>query len=151
MNTNLATYLHDHLAGANMAIDLIAELGQQQHEESTQAFLRRLLLEVTADRDALQELANEVHAGSSVVKNSAALIAAKALDLKLGAGKTPFGLFESFEFLALGILGKLHLWKALQMAETHSGTDFTPLIERAKGQHAEVERYRLSTAIKALR
>src|ERR1700712_3055866 len=113
MVRNLATYLHDHLAAANMAVDVIKTLLENQTKEAVRDFLSALLLDVAEDRDTLQNLASEMGYSSSIVKNSAAHLAAKAAALKLGAGKDEFGLFESFEFLALGILGKLHLWKAL--------------------------------------
>ena len=156
MSKNLATYLHDHLAGANMAVDLIETLMENQtREESVSKFLSALLLDVVEDRDTLQNIATELGYGSNLVKNSAAHLAAKAAALKLDAGKDEFGLFESFEFLALGILGKLHLWKALRQVETLTGapgsTDFDHLINRAETQYAAVERYRLASASEALR
>jgi hypothetical protein len=59
-------------------------------------------------------------------------------------------MFESLELLALGIHGKLCLWKALQAA---SGLDsrlreynFAKLIGRAEQQYNEVESQRLELA-----
>jgi hypothetical protein len=155
MARNLGSYLHDHLAGANMAVDLIQTLLENQANEAVRNFLSALLLDVAEDRHTLQNLASEMGYGSSMVKNTAAHLAAKATALKLGAGKDEFGLFESFEFLALGILGKLHLWKALRQVEilgTVAGSiHFDHLIKRAEAQCSAVERYRLANASEALR
>lgn len=155
MVRNLATYLHDHLAGANMAVDLIQTLLENQANEEVRNFLNGLLLDVVEDREALQKIASKMGYGASLVKDSAAHLAAKAVGLKLGAGRDEFGLFESFEFLALGILGKLHLWKALGQVETlgtmAGSISFDRLIVRAEAQYSAVERHRLANASKALR
>ena len=64
--------------------------------------------------------------------------------------KTPFGAFEGLEFLALGIQGKLHLWKALQRSPVCASATYTPdyfmLIERAGAQYKRVEDLRLAVA-----
>jgi uracil-DNA glycosylase family 4 len=60
------------------------------------------------------------------------------------------GLFESLEFLSLGITGKLKLWRALEVATTSNprlrGLDFHQLAARAETQHAQVEKWRLPVA-----
>jgi hypothetical protein len=154
MNQNLGTYLHDYLAGAGMAIDLIQSLNHKHLQETDKIFLDRLFSEVTEDRDTLQRFANEAGYGVSSVKNSGAALAAKLVSLKLRAGEDAFGRFESLEFLALGILGKRHLWKALQQnlpsADGVATLDFDRLIQRADAQYAEVERHRLACASEAI-
>ena len=59
------------------------------------------------------------------------------------------------ETLALGLLGKLALWRALlEVAPSDarlSGVDFQALAERAEAQHAHVEGQRLALARPALR
>jgi hypothetical protein len=58
------------------------------------------------------------------------------------------GTFEALETLALGILGKLALWRALAVTvdtRVH-GVDFEQLITRAQAQHARLEESRLQVA-----
>ncbi len=70
-----------------------------------------------------------------------------------GAGK--FGMLEALEALALGIVGKQALWRALSViAPTNlrvRGEDFDVLAARAQAQHARVEEHRLQVARIALR
>ena len=154
MAQNLATYLHDHLAGANMAVDTIQTLLESQKDESVENVLSGLSSDIVEDRDALQRLANDMGFGASKIKDSGAYLGARAVTLKLGAGEDAFGLFEAFEFLALGILGKMHLWKALQQVALLRGfstsLDLDDLIRRAEAQYSIVERHRLDRAAEAL-
>jgi hypothetical protein len=64
--------------------------------------------------------------------------------------ETALGTFEALEFLALGIQGKLALWRALgavAMADDRlNGIDFGQLAARAEKQHAKVENRRLQFA-----
>jgi hypothetical protein len=58
-----------------------------------------------------------------------------------------FGTFQAIEFLALGILGKLALWRALEILSLSdsrlSGIPFAELVLRAKTQFSQVEERRL--------
>src|SRR5437660_532945 len=61
-----------------------------------------------------------------------------------------FEMFESLELLALGIQGKLCLWKALQTASKRDSRlreyGFNELISRAQQQYDTVENQRLNLA-----
>jgi hypothetical protein len=151
MSTSLETYLHDHLAAANMASDVLERLLKSRAEdESSRPFLEHLLVELNEDKRALQQLANELARGTSTIKDAAGWVGAKAVIAKVNSGKDIFGLFEVLEFLAVGILGKLLLWKALQhCSSSHPALgrmDFLNLIVRGESQYSEVERRRLQTA-----
>jgi hypothetical protein len=65
------------------------------------------------------------------------------------------GTFEALEALALGILGKLALWRALAVSAAADarlrGVDFDHLAARAQAQHARVEERRLEAARVVLR
>jgi hypothetical protein len=151
MSDPLATYLHDHLAGAVVAINLLEALHDQHGGEPLGQFAAELLVEVEADRAVLQRLAERVGAGPSGLKEATAWLGEKVSRLKLrrrAAGG--LGTFEALEALALGILGKLALWRALAVmsavdARLH-GVDFDHLAARAQAQHARVEERRLETA-----
>jgi hypothetical protein len=151
MSDPLATYLHDHLAGAVVAINLLEVLRDQHAGEPLGQFAAELLVEVAADRAVLQGLAERVGAGSSGLKEAAAWLGEKVSRLKLrrrAAGG--LGTFEALEALALGILGKLALWRALAVIAAVDvrlgGMDFDHLAARAQAQHAQVEERRLEAA-----
>lgn len=156
MDDPLATYLHDHLAGAAFAINLLEALRDQHASEPLGRFAAGLLVEVAADRAVLQKLAAQVNARSNVLKEATAWLGEKISRLKLRrriAGAP--GTFEALEVLALGILGKLALWRALTVvADVDArlqGLDFDHLAARAQAQHAQVEAQRLEAARTGLR
>lgn len=148
MSDSLATYLHDHLAGSNFAVDLLEFLRDQHTGEPLTGSAAALLVEIEADRKALQGLIDRVGEGYPVLKEAAAWVSEKMSRLNLGPGA--FGTFEALEALSLGIMGKLALWRALAtIAETEArvqGVDFEQLTARAQAQHAQVEELRLQAA-----
>jgi hypothetical protein len=155
MKDPLGTYLHDHLAGAGFAIDLLQAMKERQIEKPDIDFVEPLLARVEEDRNTLQQLADKIGSGPNVLKEFTAWIGEKASRVKLGTGfASDFGEFEALEFLALGITGKLSLWLALQALAPSdsrlSGMDFERLIARAEEQYREVEKRRLSLAVPAL-
>jgi hypothetical protein len=156
MNDPLATYLHDHLAGADMAVDLLQAMKDRHKDESLGQFAGHILAEVKQDRDTLQRLADTIGSGSNVLKEFTAWLSEKASRVKLGEGAAgEFGTFEALEFVALGICGKLSLWHALRVAAATDGRligpDFEQLITRAEAQYTRVEERRLATAATALK
>jgi hypothetical protein len=151
MNDPLSIYLQDHLAGAAHAIDLLEYMREQHSGDDLRDFASMLLLEIKADRELLLNLAERVGDGSSTLKKLAAQMSEKVARLKLShhAGDG-LGLLESLEFLALGIQGKLALWRALEAAARRDrrllAMDFRQLAMRAERQHAIVEDRRLQVA-----
>lgn len=148
MSDSLATYLHDHLAGSNFAIDLLEFLRDQHGGEPLSASAAALLAEVEEDRKVLQGLIDRLGEGYPVVKEAGAWLGEKVSRLKLKRGA--FGSFEALEALSVGISGKLALWRALAIiaesdARVH-GTNFDQLIGRAQAQHSRVEELRLQAA-----
>jgi hypothetical protein len=156
MKDPLATYLHDHLGGARTAIELLQAM--RDHEKGTPLgeFAAYLLAEVEADRDTLQRLADKIGAGPSVLKEVTGWLGEKATRVKLGqSAEDEFSTFQSLEFLALGVLGKGGLWKALDVAAASDqrlgGYDFKQLASSAQMQYEKVERQRLELAETALK
>jgi hypothetical protein len=156
MSDPLSIYLHDHLAGADMAIDLLKAMKEREKEEHLGEFARHLLPEVEQDQQTLQQLADSTGSGGNVLKEFTAWLSEKVSRFKLGQGAAEeFGTFEALEFLALGVLGKVSLWRALQVAAKEDPRlrhlDFERLIARAEAQHAEVEQKRLALVPIALK
>jgi hypothetical protein len=151
MNDPLATYLNDHLAGSNFGMELLEFLRDKHVGEPLGAFAAELLAEVGEDRRVLQGIIERA-GGTSILKEATAWLGEKISEFKLRSG--PFGTFEALEALALGIMGKLLLWRALETitdADTRvSGIDFGQLATRAQGQYSRVEERRLQAAPAAL-
>ncbi|MGI4828983.1 MAG: hypothetical protein ACRYFU_12445 [Janthinobacterium lividum] len=152
---NLHTYLHDHLAGADLAVELLESLLNNRQDEVTGVLAAGILTEVKQDRDTLRCLAESIESGSNVAKGMAAWVSEKAMRVKLNpkSGES-FDTFQALEFLALGVLGKLHLWRTLEIAAqeptARAGLDLRQLIARAEDQHARLEQRRLQLAAVAL-
>ena len=156
MSDPLVTYLEDHMAGADLAIDLLQSMKARSDDQSLSQFAANILVDVEQDEKALHDFAKTIGTGSSILKDAAAWVGEKASRIKLGSGSSgDFGTFEALEFLSLGIQGKLSLWHALQvMAGSDSrlsALDLDNLIVRAKTQYAKVEEQRLIFAKIALR
>jgi hypothetical protein len=151
MSEPLVTYLHDHLGGAQIAIQLLEAMCDQHDNQRFREFASLLLPEIAADDHTLRSVAEKIGAGPNVAKQVGGWLLEKVSRLKLGhTGSTDFEMFESLELLALGIHGKLCLWKALQAA---SGLEFrlreynfAELIVRAEQQYNKVESQRLDLA-----
>jgi hypothetical protein len=155
-NEAFATYVRDHLAGAVAAVNLLETLRDLHAGEPLGQFAAELLVEVEADRAALQELAKQAGASPNALKEAVGWLGEKVSRLKLGGRASgEFGTFEALEALALGILGKLALWRALaEVAAADArwrGVDFDRLADRAEAQHARVEARRLDAARMVLR
>ncbi len=156
MSDPLAIYLHDHLSGARMATELLRSLRDTQKDKPLEKFVVRLLAEVEADRELLQGMSEKLGAGSNSFKEMTGWLAEKATHIKLGLGaEGDLGTLEALEFLALGILGKVSLWKTLEVAAAAdgrlSGYDFQQLAASALTQHDKVEQQGLELAKTALR
>jgi hypothetical protein len=128
----LQVYLKDHLAGSIAGRELAART------------MPDLALEIEEDQIILESLMGELGISRTRSKGFTLWLAEK-----LSRPKQPEGLF-ALEMLALGIQGKIALWRALkQIADTEPSVgalDFDHLIERAQRQFEEVERERLRKA-----
>jgi hypothetical protein len=156
MSDPLAIYLQDHLAGAVHALDLLEAIRDEHNGEPLGQFAAGLRVEIEADRNVLQELAERVGVRSSMLKEVMAWFGEKVSRIKLNQ-RDGNGLrtFEALEFLELGIHGKWALWRALAVAAATDirlrGTDFEHLAARAETQRTQVEERRLEAARAALR
>jgi len=156
MNDPLAAYLHDHLAGANFAIELLKNLEQQHAGEPLGAFAASELRLLFEDRDILRSIVDRVGSEASTVKEAAAWVAEKASRFKLKhPSSKEFGAFEALELFAIGVRGRVALWRALSVISPGdarvSGQDFDALALHAQQQHERVEERRLQIAPSALR
>jgi hypothetical protein len=150
MTDALSTYVHDHLAGSRFALELLERLRERYAGDPLGTLAAELHAEIEQDRVAAEELAERLGSRANPVKEAVAWVGDRAAQLKLRVGDDDVGTFEALETLALGIMGKLSLWRALSMLpaedERLRGLDLEGLASRALAQHARVESCRLKLA-----
>lgn len=153
---DLATYIHDHLAGAQAALELIAARRDDCGDNVTAAFLSELHTQISEERRQLVELAEHFPLPSAAPRRAAAWLAEKALEAKLaldGDADGAFRLFESLELVSLGIAGKRLLWRLLARAADADtqlvGPDYAGLVTRSVQQRRNLEPFRLRAAAQA--
>ena len=150
----LSTYLSDHFAGAQAALEILRLLRKVGDSD----LWRGIELEITEDRSELEELMNSTGSAASTLRRAAAWTAEKLAELKMRvddpSSAGPFRRLELIEALAIGIDGKHALWTALQrIAGSTPGLapmDYPRLISRAQAQRRVVESERLAAAAEAL-
>lgn len=151
MSAPLATYLHDHLAGSKLAVDLLGTLREDHAGAPLATFAAQLLVDIEEDRAVLEELVERIgRPDSALLKEGIVWLGEQGVRLKLRQTADGLGTLETLEMLALGILGKLSLWRALaHVGDGHPrlrDIDIARLVERAHDQHARVEKQRLEAA-----
>jgi hypothetical protein len=77
MDDPLATYLHDRLAGANLAIELLENLKQSHSDRGTGAIAASILAEVQADKKVLEGILERVGTGHLDAKDALACLGEK--------------------------------------------------------------------------
>jgi hypothetical protein len=156
-NEHLATYLNDHLAGSVAALELIGHLMATHAGTAVDRLLAELRADITADRQELEKLIDQLHVAVSRPRQATAWLAEKVSELKLRLDDPAGGalrLLEGLEALALGIEGKRALWRALAAAAEDAPAlqvvDYARLERRAEEQRRRVEMMRLEAAKAAL-
>ena len=152
-NSHLSTYLNDHLAGAEAAVEPLDHL-EAEHPGTPIAMLAAgLRADVVADRRELETLMVRLDVARSGPRQAGAWLAEKATQLKLRLDDPQGGglrLLEIFEALSLGIEGKRLLWRSLKTAAVYNpelqGTDYASLERRADEQRLGVEPFRMGAA-----
>jgi hypothetical protein len=157
LNEHLATYLHDHLAGSVVALELLEHLEKAHAGSELAPFFARLRADIAADQDQLKGLMGRLDVSVGSLRSAVAWFAEKAGRLKLRMDDSSggeFRLLEGCELIAIGIDGKRALWLAL--AEVSAavpqlrGPDYDRLVARAVEQRRRIEPVRLDAARAAL-
>lgn len=149
----LTTYLNDHLAGSVAAVELLNHLIERHTALGWAGFLSELRAEIEADQASLRDVLQRLGEEGSAMKNAAAWVGEK-----LSVARRTFSpgydarlaLLEELETIALGVQGKLGLWRALTIVAPSypalRGLDLARLEQRARDQHERVETHRLAAA-----
>jgi hypothetical protein len=151
----LHTYLNDHLAGATGALQMLDGMIEDPDHGGERGEIAQWRAEIAEDRDTLERIITSVGGQTSVLRQAGGRMAEWAERLKLlldERGHGTLGRLERFETLALGILGKLSLWRALAAARIPElqAVDFDRLAVRAEDQYRRVERRRIESAQRVL-
>ena len=156
MSENLGTYLNDHVAGSVLALELLDHLIDLP-EAPDRKLLTHLRIEIQEDQDVLRQLLRSVGAKESTARKAAAWLTEKLGRAKLRIDETGSGelrMLEGLETLALGIQGKLALWRSLATLRDAvpplETLDLARLEARALEQFERVDRLRLDAVRRIL-
>jgi len=147
----LVTYLHDHLTGSNFAIELLKSLADQYRTELG-TFANDMLADIRLDQAQLLSIIDKIGEGQLNTHEAIGWISEKLRRLKLrdDGPAINIGTLEAIEGLALGVQGKIALWRALYALQSTDARiaafDFPALIARAEEQFKKVEEQRLLLA-----
>jgi hypothetical protein len=154
-DSNLTTYLNDHIAGSVAALELLGHLIHL--EEADQRLLADLHTEIQEDQQVLIRVLRDLGAKQSPARKVAAWLTEKLGQAKLqidDSGSGDLRALEALEAVALGIQGKLALWRALESVRENVPSlallDYPRLQARAQNQFDRVDRLRLQVARRAL-
>jgi hypothetical protein len=153
----LEIYLNDHLAAATGARGLVRRAANSNRASSYGAFLERLAAEIEEDRQSLLAIMRALEVATDRLKLVSGWGAEKLGRLKLNGrlvGYSPLSRVVELEMLALGVTGKLALWRALHRLQPDQAAladfDLPLLILRAESQLDGLETHRLRAVGEAL-
>ncbi len=153
----LAIYLNDHLAGATVGRELARRAAHSNRDNPAYgAFLDRLAKEIDEDRQSLLAIMGGLNVKVDRLKVLAGWGGEKLGRLKLNGrvrGYSPLSRVVELEGLALGVHGKLSLWRALdrlELGDAAGANDLGELQRRAQGQLEQLEEHRLRAVEDAL-
>src|SRR5688572_2435687 len=112
--TTLATYLYDHLAGADTAIQIVQSLGDAYRGTPEGALFESLHEQFRDDRGVVEAILAELGYTSRSGKRLAARATGSVLRAVAGGAPGSLSLFRTLEALAIGVQGKRCLWRAGQ-------------------------------------
>jgi hypothetical protein len=148
-------YLNDHLAGSTVGLALAKRTLASNRGTQFEPVLERIAREIDEDRETLREIMRTLGVGEDRVKKLAPYLAERVGRLKLNGSwlsYSPLSRLVEFEGLALGITGKLALWRALRNAgdDRLAAFDLEALEQRAADQQELMEEQRQEAARIAL-
>jgi hypothetical protein len=141
----LAIYLNDHLAGSVVGVELAKRICASNEDDPEMApELARIASEIEADRETLEGVIERLGVPRDPVKPRAAWLLERVGRLKPNGqlrGYSPLSRLLELEGLAMGITGKLDLWRTLSRLglKARAGADFEALAERAERQRSAVD------------
>lgn len=156
-NSDLATYLKDHDAGSEAALQILDHL-EKNHGGAVAEMARTLRPQFEGERAQVHKILKSLDDSFSGPRRLFGWLSEKALQLKLKADDPddgPLRVLETVEVLGLGVHGKLGMWRALDLnkacAPVLQTVPFAKLISQAAAQEMLIESVRLEAAKAVLR
>jgi len=150
-------YLNDHLAGAMLGSALAEQLREKNEGTPLGNVMSSLASQIEEDRETLMDLMDRMGTSKNPVKQATTRLAEKATRPKfsgLTSGDPEVGTFMALENLALGVEGKVSLWKVLKEVADQYGPlksmNLDELIGKAEAQRDALERERIAAGRLAL-
>ncbi len=158
MNDNaMDVYLNDHLAGAMLGSDLAEQIRDRHQGTPLGDVMASIAAQVEEDRQTLLDLMEQMGTSKNPVKQATGWLAEKTSRAKFSgilSREREHGAFMALESLTLGVEGKKSMWTVLKTVARQypalASANLDGLIERAKAQHATLERERLAAGARAL-
>ena len=143
-----ATYLRDHLAGADTAIQVVQGLRDAYRGGPEGTLFESLYDEFREDRGVVEGILAELGYTSRSTKRLAGRATGNALRAVAGGAPGDLSLFRTLEALAIGVQGKRCLWRAAQaligLPHPPGRRSFAELEADAVRQWETIERHRRS-------
>jgi hypothetical protein len=156
MDQFLGIYLNDQLAMGVAWRELAKRSAHNNRGTATGEALARVATGIAEDVETFQEIMGRVGIRANRVKTGFAFVAERLGRFKPNGrlrSYSPLSRFEELEILAMGIDGKKQLWTTLRdlagLATRLPDVDFDALIDRAAGQRAEIEPFRVEAGNEA--
>jgi hypothetical protein len=157
-SSDLATYLKDHDAGSEAALQILDHLEKHHGAGVVGEMARTLRPQFHGERAQVHVLLQALDESISAPRRLFGWLSEKGLQLKLLAddpGDGALRLLETVEMLGLGVHGKRGMWKALEAnkasASVLESVPFAELITQAEAQEALIESVRLVAAKEVMR
>lgn len=156
MSRLLGIYLNDHLAGATSGLELARRCRSANADSDLGRYLDGFIDEVMEDRRLLETVMEKLGVTANPAKVLAGWTLEKVGRLKWNGrlmGYSPLSRLEELEALALGVEGKLSLWRTLKRLRGRNPSlaeiDLAPAIARGERQRAALEKLRQAAAVEA--
>lgn len=147
----LAAYLHNHLAGADAATEVVERLQRTCAGRPEERLFESLQPRFRHEKQVVERLLSELDESTGSAKRAVGSLAGKALRAIADDGADGVSLFQALEGLAIGVQGKRCMWRALQAAKPSMGRELRFLAMDAVRQWEEIENLRLALASQIFR
>lgn len=152
----LATYLNDHLAGAEAGRDLAEKIASDNAGTELGTFMSGVLAAIEEDRTTLEDVMRRAGVEKTLAKQAAGRLAEKVGRVRLHqrvTGDPGLSRVLELEALIMGVTGKRSLWRTLREVgrddDRLGGVDFDILIGRAEEQLRGLEEHHRAAATEA--
>jgi len=150
-NKQLGTYLNNHLAASEGALELLSSLADAQANTDIAHFATELRSEIKAEQQELKNLMEQLQITKDKPRQAAGWLSEKFTQVKLQMDDSKDGalyLLETLELMLIAIEGKGGLWRVLA-ATAIPGlpvADYERYAQRSAEQQQQVETFRLAAA-----